>query len=134
MSKTKIAFDFHGVMDTFPSKFKPLMQSLHESFGRNEIIVLSGPPLEQIKRELAEAGYRLCVHYGTIISVVDFLKDSGVEMKEKENGDFYCDDDIWWKSKGIICNQQGISMLFDDKLEYKENIKSDTPLFIHVKK
>jgi len=133
MNKTKIAFDFHGVMDTFPSKFKPLMHSLVGDEDV-EIIVLSGPPLEQIKRELAEAGYRKGLHYETIISVVDFLKDSGVEMKEKENGDFYCDDDIWWRSKGIICNQEGISILFDDKLEYKANIKSDTPLFVHVEK
>ena len=128
----KIAFDFHGVLDTCPSKFKLLMKSLDYDTSV-ERIILSGPPEEQIVEELENAGYQYDLHYDTIISVVDWLKSRDVPMDQYENGNWYCDDKIWWKSKARICNCHNIDILFDDKLEYKENIKGDMPLFMHVK-
>lgn len=124
-----IAFDFHGVIEKYPDIMKPFMQSIRHIMW---VIVLSGPPEEQIKKELNDAGYTQGVHYDLIISVVDWIKSQGIEMNLNKNGSWYCDDDIWWASKAKICKEKNISILIDDKLEYKEHIKDEFPLFFHV--
>ncbi len=125
----KIAFDFHGVIEAYPEKFQKLLISLKVE---NEIIILSGPPYDQIKEELWKSGYYRHIHFEHIISVVDWIKKQGVDMYQHEDGSWYCSDSIWWSSKARICEQYDIEMLFDDKVEYKEHIINDT-LFIHVK-
>lgn len=126
----KIAFDFHGVLEEYPDKLKSILRPLRID---HIIIVLSGPPLEQIYAELAKSGYHQGYHYDYAISVVDWIKARGVDMKLNEQGSWYCDDEIWWASKAEICKEQHIELLFDDKLEYKEHIVGNNPLFLHIK-
>ncbi len=116
----EIAFDFHGVLEKYPSKFRPFLASLRII---NTITILSGPTYKQIEKELTSKGYQLHKHYDEIISVVDWLKSKNVKMNQHENGNWYCEDEIWWASKAKICEEYGIEMLFDDKLEYKKYIK-----------
>lgn len=123
-----IAFDFHGVLEAYPDKFKQLLQSLNQN---HVIIVLSGPPLDQIYKELKTAGYDYG-HFDHALSVVDWIKSQGHEMKLNEQGTWCCDDKIWWPSKARICEENRIDMLFDDKIRYKKYIKDDNPLFIHI--
>lgn len=125
----KIAFDFHGVLEAYPDKFKVILESLMQD---NEIIILSGPPYEQIVEELNLSGYFSTRHFDAIISVVDWIKLEGIEMKQHEDKSWYCSDKDWWSSKGNICKQYNIEMLFDDQTEYKEYMDNKT-LFIHVK-
>jgi hypothetical protein len=128
--KLKIAFDFHGVIEKYPEILKPIMTSLKKD---HEIIILSGPPYIQIIEELEEAGYKFGKHYDTAISVVDWIKKLGfIPMHQNKNGSWYCDDEIWWGSKARICREYGISVLVDDKIEYKEHIQDNFPLFIHL--
>ena len=126
----KVAFDFHGVLESYPDKLKPILETLISYYI---VIILSGPPLQQIRYELTQSGYKEGCHYDHIISVVDWLKGRGVEMELNEHGSWYCKDDIWWSSKAKICAEQNIDILFDDKLEYKKYIIGNTPLFIHIK-
>ena len=125
-----IAFDFHGVLESYPDKFKPFLNTLRKS---NTVFILSGAPYNQIYKELDEHGYCVGHHYDRIISVVDWLKSKNIVMKMNENGSWYCDDEIWWSSKAKICKEYNIHMLFDDKIEYKKYILENSTLFLHIK-
>jgi len=126
----KIAFDFHGVLETYPEQMKSLILALK---GAHRIVVLSGPPSGILRLELESCGYVEGFHYSQALSVVDWLKAKGTSMHQHENGSWYCDDDIWWSSKARICEEQDIDILFDDTLKYKEHIKNGKPLFLHIK-
>jgi hypothetical protein len=126
----KIAFDFHGVLQTYPEILKPILISLNKE---HNLIILSGPPWKEIFVELTDAGYTLGTHYDEIISVVDWIKEQGIPMHQNENESWYCDDESWWSSKAKICKQNHISVLVDDKIQYKEHIENNFPLFFHVK-
>lgn len=125
----KIAFDFHGVLQTYPDRLKSILRPLRID---HTLIVLSGPPLSQIYKELTQSGYHRGYHYDYALSVVDWLKDKGVQMELNEHGSWYCDDEKWWSAKAEICKEHGIDILFDDKLEYKKYIEDNNPLFIHI--
>ncbi len=125
----RIAFDFHGVNEKYPDILQPIMETLSED---HFITILSGPPYEEIVKELKHMKYVKGLHYDEIISVVDWIKKQGVEMSLNKNSSWCCEDEIWWSSKAQICREQFISILVDDKLEYKEHIKDNYPLFFHV--
>jgi len=127
--KQKIAFDFHGVLETYPEIFKYILMPMRME---NYIYVLSGPPLKQIHQELQQKGYMLGVHYDHIISVVDWVKEQGIPMYQHENRSWCCDDYNWWSSKAKICREYGIKVLFDDSIQYSEHIVDNDPLFIHI--
>ena len=126
----RIAFDFHGVLDKYPQVFKPILESL--VINKHEIFILSGPPKTQIIEELEDAKYVSGIHFTGIISVVDYLKVMEVPMYQKDNGNWYCNDLDWWSSKAGICNEYCIEVMYDDKLQYKEHIKGNNPIFLHV--
>lgn len=126
----KIAFDFHGVLESYPDKLKLVLKTL---MVEHTVIVLSGPPLGQIYGELKEVGYRQGYHYDYAISVVDWIKSQGIQMELNERGSWYCEDEIWWSAKAKICTGYNIELLFDDKLEYKKYIVDNNPLFLHIK-
>jgi len=117
----KIAFDVHGTLDDDGDKM--LRQLMEHLSLTNDIYIISGPPIEQIKEELD----MLDVDYSniTIISVVDFLKSRNVKMEETPKG-WFCDDEIWWNSKGMICEEYQIDMMFDDLVQYKRNMPETT--------
>jgi len=126
----KIAFDFHGVLESYPEILKSVLRPLRVD---HTVIVLSGPPLSQIYEELTTVGYHQGYHYDYAISVVDWIKAQGYKMELNEQGSWYTDDETWWSSKARICEEQHIELLFDDKLEYKGHIKNNNPLFLHIK-
>ena len=124
----KIGYDFHGVIEAYPKIFQPKLELLNQEF---EIYIISGPPSQQLKQELEDCGYYLGMHYHSALSVVDWLKNHNVPMDQHTNGSWYCADEIWWKSKAMICEEYGIDMLYDDKLEYAEHMTGGT-LFLHL--
>ena len=124
----KIAFDYHGVLEKYPKRFKNLLINID-----CKRVILSGPSFDQIYEEITKMGYYLYTHYDKIISVVDWIKKSGVEMSQHENGSWYCDnDETWWGSKARICEENNIDMLFDDSVQYKQHIINNKPLFFLV--
>lgn len=126
----KIAYDFHGVIETYPGIFKPMLETLNQ---QHELFIISGPPIQQLKRELEATGYYMGIHYQEAISVVDWLKEQQVPMDQYADGSWYCDKHIWWGSKAAICEAYEIDVLYDDKLEYGKHIKGDKPLFLHLR-
>jgi len=133
----KYAFDFHGVIQKYPKLFKPMMADLLE--GGNLVSILSGPPKDQILWELEQAGFERGVHFNHVLSIVDWLhfqkdyKDAKFDLTHDDKGRWWTDDDTWWSSKSKICNEFGIDIMVDDKLEYSEYIIDERPMFLHVK-
>lgn len=134
----KYAFDFHGTINKYPDTFKKLMKflmqesSIENPIEENLIYILSGPPKNQIIKELTKAGFIKNIHYDIVASVVDWLKSSGAKMRQDKKGDWWTDDETWWKSKRRICKEYGIDILFDDKLQYKKGMDQNKTLFFHV--
>lgn len=129
MVEYNIGFDFHGVLNKYPMKFHKLMEDLIKT--KNNIYIISGPPYTQIQEELRNAGYICLIHYHHIISVVDYLKRSKAKMYQDAKGDWWTDNDTWWKSKANICKENSIQILYDDKIEYSKTMDENT-LFLHV--
>ena len=121
-----VAFDIHGTLDDdADGLLKGILEGfLMPSSDDVNVFIISGPPEEQIKRELKALG----IDYSniTIISVVDFLRSKNTHMWQDEKGTWWCDDSIWWASKGMICKEYKINMLFDDLIQYKKYMPEET--------
>lgn len=114
----KMAFDVHGTLDKATSFFKKHMMLLKQS--GIEVIIISGPPTVQIRSELDYLGITLGVHYDRILSVADFVREEGYKWWTDKDGNFWCDNTIWWKTKAQICERHEIYSLVDDKEEYQK--------------
>ncbi len=126
----KIAFDFHGVLEEYPEHFKPLLISLYRD---HEVIILSGPPIDQIYSELNDYGYQMGIHFDYAVSVVDWIKANNTPMYLNSKNEWECDEENWWSSKSKICNEMKIEMMWDDQIRYQHYIRNNNPVFIHVK-
>jgi len=123
----KVAFDIHGALDDDDDQM--LRKMLEWSIERGkEVFIISGPPKEQINKELEKLG--IDFSNITIISVVDWLKQADVKMWQDKKGDWWCSEDEWWASKGMICREYGIDLIFDDSYRYKKYMPEST-IFVH---
>ncbi len=124
---TRIAFDVHGTLDHDADGL--LMGILNGCIkDKDDVYIISGPPIDQIVKELTSL--EIDTAYITIISVVDWLKKNDVYMWQDDKGDWWCDDDDWWSSKGKICAEYGITMMFDDKIKYKRSMPETTKFIL----
>jgi hypothetical protein len=123
----KIAFDIHGTLDD--DKDGMLMRILDNELKKgSDVFIISGPPKKQIMKEVEKLG--VDVNKVTIISVVDWLKDKGVEMWLDKKNTWWCSDKEWWTSKGKICEEYKIDMMFDDCHGYHVAMPKTTE-FVH---
>ena len=124
----RIAFDIHGTLDS-DQKLRDFLILLNND-PKYEVFIISGPPTAQLEVELEILRINN-LNIFNIISVVDFLKDKGVPMWEDKNG-WWCDEEIWWKSKGLICNEYHIDIIFDDKIRYKRHMPDFTKFVLWI--
>jgi len=133
--KARIGFDLHGVLKPYDKQLKSdfvhdldeirrifvisFMRVLIQVMKYNDIIIVSGPPKEQILKELTELGYEKGAHFTDTISVVDYLKSSGVKMWQDEKQTWWASDEDWWSAKARICNDYNIKVMVDDNVGYK---------------
>lgn len=125
-----IGIDLHGVLNKNPHIMAPLLAEICRS---SIVTVISGPPAEEIKKELDLLGYKNGIHYNDIISVVDFIKSKGVEMQQDKRGHWRCDEPTWWSSKAEICDKYSVDILFDDSEKYKPHFVYGNTKFILMK-
>ncbi len=113
----KLGIDLHGVIDSNVYKFKNFLLASRD-IGML-IYIISGPHVEFIKKELSE--YRIWkeVHYNKVLSVVDHLRDSGVEMWEDSKGRPWASEDDWWSTKAQLCEIHDIDIMIDDSERYQ---------------
>ncbi len=112
----KIGIDLHGVLDDNIESAQFHLSKLVQD--GDTVLVISGPPTAQIKKELTELGFEQGVHYHEIKSVVDHLKETGAEMWQDEKERWWTHDDIWWGTKGEICEQCEVDIMVDDHIEF----------------
>ena len=123
----RTAFDIHGTLDDDSDKM--LMNILNRSLEEgSKVFIISGPPKGQIVEEVIKLGIDL--DEITIISVVDWLKSNGVKMWLDKKGTWWCSDSEWWASKGKICEEHRIDMMYDDCYGYHAAMPKSTA-FVH---
>ena len=118
----RIAFDIHGTLDKDGGGIlRKLVSSLINT--NNIIFIISGSPTKEIKAIMGLMGFN--PKDFMVISVVEYLKSKEVSMWMNDET-WWCEDSIWWSSKGMICREYEIDMIFDDKIEYKKNMPNTT--------
>jgi len=132
--KIKIAFDVHGVIDTYPEVIYPMIRMLTK-IG-NDVCIVSGPSKFLIKEDLKILNFSKEVfgfnRHIEIHSVVDFLKNNGVKTWKDDKGDVWTDDQNWWDSKAKICQRWGIKYMIDDSEKYRSAFDLTNCNFIHI--
>lgn len=128
--KLKVMFDLHGVIESQPEIFKPLMKTMR--LAGHKVYVCSGPHLNRIEDELKALGYLHNHHFDEIISVADYLVEQGTVFSYDEKGNPWTDDKTWWCSKGRICKAFGIDLVIDDHEEYLTCLEPPT-IFLAMK-
>jgi hypothetical protein len=121
-----IGLDVHGVITDNPDFFRDFALWLREAGAK--ILIISGPPAEEVLEELAELGFFPEIHFDEVFSIVDYLKSSGCKMWQAD-GTWWADDKDWWSSKGQICEEQGVFMHIDDSEKYEPHF--GTTQFVH---
>lgn len=124
-----IAFDIHGTLDKHKSLRNMLwiLSKLQHVTSRITPYVISGPPADQIRDEMKALGLPNMVK---VISVVDFLKSRHVEMWQDDNGNWWCAQNFWWRSKAQICDEYKIDVLIDNEVKYKKYISNNTTFLL----
>jgi len=127
-----IAFDFHGVLEKYPEKFKPMMIALKKA--GHTVSIMSGPPRKRMQEELGGMGYVRGLHYNHLISIVDYLKDFvKVEMWQDPRGNWNTVvESSWWSAKAKLCNEFGVDVLYDDSIKYHGYFTDSKTLFLLV--
>ena len=122
----KVGLDLHGVITDDPDFFRKKMEYLMDKNGY-EVWVISGPPDYQVKAELETLGIFEGEHFTGIVGVVDHLIDEGHEYRLDEAGNYWFDEETWWKSKSEICTKHNISYLLDNDVRYGVHFNKEHP-------
>lgn len=122
----KVGIDFHGVIDTFPEKFKQLAYALFKD-GAEVHVVTGQQKDEAMEKALEHAGIRY-THY---FSIVDHLVEKGVPLKWVE-GQPFADKDLWDSAKAEYCKAQGIDFMIDDSSAYREAFHQIGTTYLHL--
>jgi len=125
----KLGIDLHGVIDSSPGLFKAVLFGLSMS-GKVKIYIVSGPPKTEIINELENLGIEEDLHYDEVHSVVDSLKESGVEMWQDKNGRWWTNEEDWCASKSRICDKLHLDAMIDDKEMYKADFENIPTKFV----
>lgn len=121
----KVAFDIHGVLDTYPY-FRNLLK-LHYEIG-DEVYIISGQLLDDEVKAFLDKYDLPFTHY---MSVTGELQDRDVEI-DWSSGLPFVAAELWNPIKSEICVRENIDVIYDDSLVYKETFNDIDTLYIHV--
>lgn len=136
----RIAIDLHGTLDQSPIIQDFVIEQV--KLGKHKVFVLSGSEASEIQDSLYSlfANIRktrnnmLDLEYLLlkikVLSVVDTCKAFNIPMiRILKDGkrNWYCDDALWWPMKAIICKEEEIDFLVDDKIQYMDFFGSSHP-------
>lgn len=122
----KIGLDIHGVIDTFPKKFKCLASAVYKDGG--EVHIVTGSKRDKNIESLLEREGIMFTHY---FSIVTHLEETGTHI-DWRNGLPYADEDRWNFAKSEYCKEQDIDLMFDDSSVYLETFSDIETTFLHV--
>lgn len=116
----RIGIDLHGVLDKNVALMRALLVALTGT-GKVQIMIITGPPYHEALHELDELGYQMGTDYHGLVSVVDFLRNTGeVDMRQDQDGHWWCDDKDWWSSKAKICDKYKLDIMIDNEKRYQQ--------------
>ncbi|HED35447.1 MAG TPA: hypothetical protein ENJ08_14725 [Gammaproteobacteria bacterium] len=122
----KIGLDIHGVIDTFPRRFKLLSSALVKDDA--EVHIVTGVKRDdRIEKLLLDAG----IHFTHYFSIVEHLEANHVAI-EWRNGEPFADETKWNSAKRDYCKAQGIDLMFDDSAVYRDTFHDIDTTFLHV--
>ncbi len=130
-----IGVDLHGVIDDDPNWFRSFIGMLTIESGKyrepmSTVCIISGPPKEDIAEELKKHKFIHGLDFDEIYSVVDHLKEKGVEMWQDDRGRWWANDEDWWRAKAEICEKYIVDIMIDDKKEWAPHFKNIKTKFL----
>lgn len=133
----RYAIDVHGTLadrtpdgGVAPSHLFPLLTGLMRAWVKHgeEVFILSGPPSDVILNEITSLGLVHGVHYTGVLSMVDHIKATGVEMWEEPvgSGNWWTSREVWHSVKGEIAKGYQIDVVVDDTEAYRPAMPATT--------
>ena len=127
-TKSRIAFDVHGVLDTY-KHFVHTARMVQDN-PHQELIIISGQLFDyDMQQTLKRIGISQFAEYH---SITQHLLDNNPGALTWIDGKPYADDLSWNPAKAIICENRNISMLYDDSTEYERYFSNIPTLYIQV--
>ena len=121
----RIGVDVHGVITHDPEGFKKFLEA---QMAGNLIYIVSGPPAEDVTRELESYGIHEGEHYYKVLSVIDYLKETGQKVWEDPpgSGHWWAGEEVWWGAKSMIARKYVLDIIIDDQERYSQGMPDFT--------
>lgn len=128
----KIGLDIHGVIDENPSFFKAICAALVKD--GHEVHIITGPSLNNVRKELSSLGFDINIHFTHLFSIVDYHIVIGTKITYDEKGNAWMDKYLWDRTKGDYCLEHKIDMHLDDSDAYAYFFKTPFARFFSKNK
>lgn len=122
-----IAFDVHGVLDTF-EEFRVMAKHYHNSFDDIVYIISGSLFTTQMQNDLLAYN----IEYTRYFSITQEILDLNPALITWKEGRPYAADRIWDRMKAIICEREKVDILFDDSPCYGSYFKSINTTYVEV--
>jgi hypothetical protein len=121
---SRIAFDFHGTLDTHEDMRK-LFIKLH--FEGCELFIITGSYSSVLSEELKFLPQLPMV---PIISILDYASELGLAIKSgvREN----IPEHLWWAMKAILCKVHHIHTIVDNDERFREYFGKNHPTMFYT--
>lgn len=127
----RVGINVHGVITTDPGLWATYLRRMVLDGYR--VYIISGPPMVPLMEELTALGLEKGKHFSQVLSVVDFIKHSGIEMEERTPGHWWTDEETWNSAKGKLCEIHEISLVVDDMAAYEKWMPELTTFVLHTR-
>jgi len=109
----KIGIDIHGVITESPEFFSLISKLLVKS--GNEVFIITGA---SITKKILDKLKKYDIHYTTLLSITDYLISKGNKVKFENEENPWFNDEVWNKTKSILCKKHNIDFHIDDSEVY----------------
>ncbi len=121
----KVGIDIHGVIDTYPEKFKKLSTALLASGA--EVHIITGVKRSTVIDNLLTKAGIAFTHY---FSITQHLEDKGDIVWRGDQP--YASDEKWNVAKRDYCEQHNIDLMIDDSPIYRDTFTDINTNFLHL--
>jgi hypothetical protein len=116
-----LGLDYHNVIDKYPEIFGTLSRLLMAS--GSQVYIITG---HAATPEFAQILERLGIEYTEILSIVDYHKRIGTQIRYDEKGDPWIDEELWNSTKADLCKRYKVTMHVDDSEVYGKYFTGET--------
>ena len=124
---SRIAFDLHGVLDTY-AYFRKLANQAYNDPDTQMIIVTGSLYTLKLQRKLSD----LKIKFDEFYSITQHILDKDPALIHWIDGHPFAEDEVWDTAKADICRAVNIDLLFDDSPIYGKYFQNHPTLYIEV--